>query len=369
MRTRLAFIDSLRGIAVVAVLIQHLLEQIILTQTTGPYYWGFQGASGYYFNFGRFGVVLFFFVSGFVIPNSFPASAAPIRDFVTSRIFRLYPTYWLSIALAVAIFPLTEAKTFSLSQIVANSTMLQMFINVGNIRTAYWTLAIELIFYASCVCLFAAGFLKRRMTAVGIVLAVSILCTVASIFIGNRMVLRLMEVALNLTAMFLGKVFRDTVIESRLNWGHVAICSIAYVAFALSVSFRLYGGGSYDEKSFFFGYSMASAYVGAWVVFLAFCAIGNSSHWRFSAFIGRISYSIYLMHAYVLSVILYFFGAGATPLQWLLFSCAVAGFSILVSWFSYEFVEKPALDFGHRFRSGSRSGAAAERPLQTRVVE
>ena len=63
MRTRLAFIDSLRGIVVVAVLIQHLLEQIIFSQTTGPYYWGFQGASGYYFNFGRFGVVLFFFVS------------------------------------------------------------------------------------------------------------------------------------------------------------------------------------------------------------------------------------------------------------------------------------------------------------------
>ena len=41
-------------------------------------------------------------------------------------------------------------------------------------------------------------------------------------FIGNRMVLRLMEVALNLTAMFLGKVLRDTVIEKRLNWGHVA---------------------------------------------------------------------------------------------------------------------------------------------------
>jgi peptidoglycan/LPS O-acetylase OafA/YrhL len=369
MRTRLAFIDSLRGMAVVAVLIQHLLEQIIFTQTTGPYYWGFQGASGYYFNFGRFGVVLFFFVSGFVIPNSFPSSAAPIRDFVTSRFFRLYPAYWLSILLAIAILPLTDAKTFSLSQIAANSTMLQMFVGVPNIRTAYWTLAIELIFYASCVCLFAAGFLKRRMTAVAIVLAVSIGCTVASMFIGNRMVLRLMEVALNLTAMFLGKVLRDAVIERRLSWGHVVLCSIAYVPFALSVSFRLYGSGPYDEKTFFFGYSMASSYVGAWLVFVTFCAIGSSSDWPFSAFIGRISYSVYLMHAYVLSVIVYLFGAGATPLQWLLFAGTVTGLSILASWFTFEFVEKPALAFGHRFRSGSRPAAEVGPPLQNRVVE
>ena len=42
---------------------------------------------------------------------------------------------------------------------------------------------------------------------------------------------------------------------------------------------------------------------------VAFCAIGNSSHWQFSAFVGRISFSVYLMHAYVLSVIVYLFGA------------------------------------------------------------
>jgi peptidoglycan/LPS O-acetylase OafA/YrhL len=135
------------------------------------------------------------------------------------------------------------------------------------------------------------------------------------------------------------------------------------------VSFRLYGGGAYDEKTFFFGYSMASSYVGAWVVFIAFCAIGNSSHWRFSAFVGRISYSVYLMHAYVLSVIVYLFGAGSTPLQWLLFAGAVTGFSILVSWFTFEFVEKPALALGHRFRSGSRPSAQIVPPLQSRVVE
>ena len=66
MHKRLAFVDTLRGIAVLSVVLQHALEQIVLNQPTGSYYWAFHYALGEYFNFGRFGVVLFFFVSGFV---------------------------------------------------------------------------------------------------------------------------------------------------------------------------------------------------------------------------------------------------------------------------------------------------------------
>jgi peptidoglycan/LPS O-acetylase OafA/YrhL len=75
------------------------------------------------------------------------------------------------------------------------------------------------------------------------------------------------------------------------------------------------------------------------------------------------------MHAYVLSVIVYLFGAGSTPLQWLLFVGAVTGLSILVSWFTFEFVEKPTLAFGHRFRSGSRPDAKIGPSLQSRAAE
>src|SRR5258708_38869349 len=85
MHKRLAFIDTLRGIAVLSVLLQHALEVIVSNHPTGEYYWVFHNAIGYYFNFGRFGVVLFFFVSGFVIPFIFPHTATPARDFATHR--------------------------------------------------------------------------------------------------------------------------------------------------------------------------------------------------------------------------------------------------------------------------------------------
>src|SRR3954451_22750277 len=160
MHRRLAFIDTLRGLAVLAVLFQHVFEVIVQKHPTGAYYWGFHNAIGYYFNFGRFGVVLFFFVSGFVIPFSFPNTATPVRDFTISRFFRLYPAYWLSIAIVLLMAPLLQERWFPLSQIAANLTMFQTFINVPNMRIVYWTLAVELIFYIGCIGLFATGFLN-----------------------------------------------------------------------------------------------------------------------------------------------------------------------------------------------------------------
>src|SRR3954451_17833952 len=117
MHRRLAFIDTLRGIAVLSVVIQHALEVIVREHPTGAYHAIFHDAIGYYMNFGRFGVVLFFFVSGFVIPFSFPGTASPVRDFTISRFFRLYPAYWTSIAIGLITMQLLDSKAYPLSHI------------------------------------------------------------------------------------------------------------------------------------------------------------------------------------------------------------------------------------------------------------
>ncbi|MGY4593355.1 peptidoglycan/LPS O-acetylase OafA/YrhL [Bradyrhizobium sp. GM22.5] len=205
MHRRLAFIDTLRGIAVLAVLFQHVFEVIVQKHPTGAYYWVFHDAIGYYMNFGRFGVVLFFFVSGFVIPFSFPDSATPVRDFTISRFFRLYPAYWTSMVIGLVTMQVLEANAYPLSQVIANVTMLQTFVNIPNLWIFYWTLAIELLFYVGCTILFAMGLLNRRFTAVAIVIAAALVGTAAALLIESRTVSSLMEVGLNLSAMFLGK--------------------------------------------------------------------------------------------------------------------------------------------------------------------
>ena len=367
MHRRLAFIDALRGIAVLSVLLQHALEQIVLNQAAGDYYRFFHNAVGEYFNFGRFGVVLFFFVSGFVIPNSFPNSSAPIRDFAISRFFRLYPAYWVSIVVVLLIAPAFEGKTFPLSQILANITMLQMFMNIQNLNIGYWTLAVELIFYVGCIALFAIGLLRARWTAICIVVAASLTAIVAFPFVKSHLVWGLLELMLDLTAMFLGKVVRDAVIGERLQWRHVAVCTLLYVLYAAACAYRRYGVDYQDN--FFCAYGMGAAYIGAAFVFLAFAVLGERGASSIMSFVGRISYSVYLMSPYALVVIMHFFGTGRSLAQWSLFVIGVALVSILVSWLNYLAVEKPMVTFGHRFRSQAFAAVALQPALRGHGAE
>lgn len=363
MHRRLAFIDTLRGIAVLAVLFQHVLEVIVQKHPTGAYYWVFHDAIGYYMNFGRFGVVLFFFVSGFVIPFSFPDSATPVRDFTISRFFRLYPAYWTSMVIGLVTMQVLESNAYPLSQVIANVTMLQTFVNIPNLWVFYWTLAIELLFYVGCTILFAMGLLNRRFTAVAIVIAAALVGTAAALLVESRTVSSLMEVGLNLSAMFLGKVIRDTVIGGKLRWPHVAVCTVLYAIFAITLAERRFGG--VYQENFFYSYSIGAAYVCAALVFIAFAAFGERLAWRPMAFVGTISYSVYLMSPFVIVWIHRLVWLGDGPLGWAAFAALVAALSILVSWSTYAFVEKPSISFGQRFRSKRRRAVVLDPALST----
>jgi peptidoglycan/LPS O-acetylase OafA/YrhL len=74
-----------------------------------------------YFDWGRFGVVLFFLISGFVIPYSF-SGQAPLRKFVVSRLFRLYPAFWLSVLGTVAVIYFSGG-IINVRQVLANLSM------------------------------------------------------------------------------------------------------------------------------------------------------------------------------------------------------------------------------------------------------
>ncbi len=363
MHKRLAFIDTLRGVAVLSVLLQHALEVIVQNHPTGAYYWAFHDAIGYYINFGRFGVVLFFFVSGFVIPFSFPDSATPVRDFAISRFFRLYPAYWTSMLIGLVTILVLDAKVYPLSQFLVNLTMLQTFVNVPNLWIFYWTLAIELLFYIACTILFAMGLLNLRYTACAIVIAAAVVGTASALTIENRTVSSLMEVGLNLSAMFLGKIVRDTVIGGKLRWTHVAACTLLYGVFAITLAERRFGG-VYHEN-FFYSYSIGSAYVFAALVFIVSAALGERLAWRFMAFVGVISYSVYLVSPFVIVWVHRVIGVGSGPLGWSLFVAMIVALSLLVSWLTYARVEKPSISYGHRFRSERRRPVLVDPALST----
>lgn len=139
---RLSQIDALRGTAALLVVLFHCTTRYDdLYHHTAP--------TAFAVPWGHLGVNLFFMISGFVIFMTLERTARPL-DFVVSRASRLYPAYWAAIALT---FVVTHwlglpGKEVSAGSAVLNLTMVHSFFGVPNVDGVYWTLEVELLFYA-----------------------------------------------------------------------------------------------------------------------------------------------------------------------------------------------------------------------------
>lgn len=137
-RARVPELDLLRFTAAAAVVIFHFY--VLLPGDTS-----FQQAVASASRFGFLGVPLFFMISGFVI--LWTASNRTPGQFVLARLCRLYPSYWICVLITSAVLS-TAGGGPSWRQIVANLTMLHHLFGYESVDEVYWTLFIELKFYA-----------------------------------------------------------------------------------------------------------------------------------------------------------------------------------------------------------------------------
>ena len=141
---RIVELDSLRGIAAVAVVIYHYFTRY--DQQYG--HEGLYPELTYLTKNGIYGVHLFFVVSGYVIFWTLHKTDRPL-DFLVSRFSRLYPAYWFAIILtytAVNIFGLPDRQV-DINVALANSLMFHEYLNVSHVDGVYWTLTVEITFY------------------------------------------------------------------------------------------------------------------------------------------------------------------------------------------------------------------------------
>ncbi len=144
---RLRFLDGLRGVAALAVVVEHGLEVSL------P---GFTDWAARWFSLGQAGVCLFLLISGFIIPVSLERGGSNAR-FWWRRLWRLFPLYWLSLGLAaLCCVRVGEPRTW-----LVNLTMLQEFLGHPHVLGVYWTLTLELLLYLACSVLFSLGLLRR----------------------------------------------------------------------------------------------------------------------------------------------------------------------------------------------------------------
>ncbi len=165
-RSRVPELDLLRFTAAAAVVVFHFY--VLLPGTTA-----FQQAIASVSRFGFLGVPLFFMISGFVILwTAFNRSPG---QFALARFCRLFPSYWVCVLITSAVLGAAGGAP-SWRQILANLTMCQHLFGYDSVDEVYWTLFIELKFYALVFMLLLFRQLQQIERALAVWLA---LCTVS----------------------------------------------------------------------------------------------------------------------------------------------------------------------------------------------
>ncbi|OLB67415.1 MAG: hypothetical protein AUI10_00185 [Actinobacteria bacterium 13_2_20CM_2_72_6] len=391
--TRLAWLDALRGIAALLVVYEHLSLFLFHRYRLAVEHWFLAGYAG---------VCLFFLVSGYIIPASLERRGS-LRGFWIGRLFRLYPLFVVVLALLVVLdrvglrplAPLPHPVTTA----VAHTMMLPSLLGMPDILGVTWTLAFEMAFYLLVAGLFAVG-LRRGSPIVALVLAATALVLGGAMrplllsrsALGTRTVvlLALLVFALALAGMLSGRrplalsgavlggllaaglllTNQDTVhkwdgllipalmftgttlyrVEQRQIsrwWAAVVPLGVAAVWTVQNLR-ELAGYPPYFQQ--FRPRVMITLGVVA-VLFAAGMALRRRRIPRVLAWLGLVSYSIYLMHLLVIEVVEQRLGGRAGPSTapgyvQLLLAVGLVGLVLAASWLTYRLVEAPAQRLG-----------------------
>jgi peptidoglycan/LPS O-acetylase OafA/YrhL len=318
--SRVVELDALRGIAALAVVAYHYTtrysEQI-----------GHLGGPLPSLMAGKYGVQLFFLISGFVIFMTLERTHSAM-DFVVSRCSRLYPGYWVAVAVtALVVYSIgLPQQALPWPDLLLNLTMVQDILGAEHLDGSYWTLQIELFFYVQMLFWFVLGQLKRIHWIIAGWLSLAVLNGLAT----RRgwhlpYLLRELLILRHIPFFALGVLFfrlRSQPQERRLNLAMIALCLLAI--------------GVAERPLFLL---VATACCAIFTLFV----LGRLRflNLRFFVFLGGISYSLYLIHQAIgFSLIYRLEHAGvSSAAACLLAAGASIGLAVLLS----HAVEKPAM--------------------------
>lgn len=350
-RDRLDWLDSLRGIAALGVALAHLLGYYtyhlkIMDDPAGTVV---SALVLDYLDLGKFGVVLFFCISGFLIPSSLKGGTSYfLKDFAVGRFFRLYPLYWLSIP-AGLMLTWPGSESFSPLTIAANFTMVQNLFGQPHVIGVYWTLQIELVFYVGCAAIALAGLIRNPWAFLASSVACTLAAAVASYLRWSLDVKLPVAVPLGLALMYWATLHKMAILDrDRLASTLSIIAILAFLAVFPLVAYWAYG------RDYGFGetwYRYAISYGVAITVFYLCTAkirIRSTLLYR----LGSISYSVYLVHPLVFSVVQRS-GLEATMLTAFGRGFAVSAslaLVVLASTATHVGIERPALQVGRSVR-------------------
>jgi len=179
--SRNAFIDLLRGVAILGVVLHHLFSPTLDAAAARIDVAG-ANVSLYLFNNGWLGVNLFFILSGFVLYRpGIATDRLSVIDYYVSRATRLWPLLFIFVTFICIIdqrSPIKFASYIVLYLSGLNSLLPRSWMS-GAIVWVLWSLGVEILFSILLPGLLA---LVRRLSLMRVLLAVAAFCFVYRIF-------------------------------------------------------------------------------------------------------------------------------------------------------------------------------------------
>jgi peptidoglycan/LPS O-acetylase OafA/YrhL len=228
-KQRVNEIDLLRLVAALAVVFHHYAFRGYAADgmTLMPYPWLAPLAM-----YGYLGVQLFFMISGFVILMT--ASSGSLKNFVISRLVRLYPAFWacctltflVCLAWGGAVYPV------SISQYLVNLTMLGGFVGVPAIDGVYWSLFVEMRFYALVALVLWLGKIGRVQLWLSIWLALALVLELLPSTLPLMGKLRFLLIY-NYAAWFVAGAACYLIWRHGVSWQRVALLPLCWLLAAL----------------------------------------------------------------------------------------------------------------------------------------
>jgi peptidoglycan/LPS O-acetylase OafA/YrhL len=407
---RLAWLDALRGIAALAVVFDHIGVYALPHARQAVYQW---------IDTGQYGVFVFFLVSGYIVPASLERKGS-VRTFWVSRAFRLYPPYVLALAATVGLTlaglgSLRGAAHHPATALLAHLLMLSNVLGVPNAINVIWTLSYEMAFYLLLTALFVAR-VHRRSSAFALVFAVAavaaggvlpmtalsdgplgarLVAAAADVLIIGGLALAvarqrisklagsvlaagtvLVLVAFNGTWLnpwqaltILGLMFTGTVLyraeRGEYRWAHAL--AVAAAVFGLGIAAGLWHSRAWHMSAHaqvVWDRQWVSSLVLAGLTFAAGMALRRRRVPGFLAWLGLVSYSVYLLHPLLIGLYKRVPGtSGPHPLPvQLLLAAGFLAVLLAVCAVTYRLVEAPMQ------RQGKRLGAWLDRRYGTDLL-
>lgn len=338
--SHIAVLDSLRAFAALSVCLYHFV-----CTTTGYIQteWILN-----VFSFGKYGVQMFFVISGFIIPWSMHKAGYTLGNFFQfflKRLARLEPPYLVSLAIAIVILllrdrllgPSENLQPLSTTRVVLHFGYLVPFFEQYEwINQVYWTLAVEFQYYLFVALVFIPltqwGLVARIVSYAGFLLL--------GLINGHDFLPHWLPIFLLGILIFL---FRSQKISVR-EYYTVTLLTLVYGFFRYDIGELLF-----------------SALAVAAIVYRP--ALTS----RLGDFFGDLSYSLYLIHPVIGATLINVLSHRIThPAGKAAVIALGVGVTILGSWIMYRLIEKPskklssAITYGKKRSSGA--GQTAPRP-------